>query len=111
MSVSNCCNAKPLGELDVSGAGRCSRCKEGAMFKLPRPNKVMVRHVYTVTRTHGPIAESKLQDEIDFYEGALKDETDEYLYGGSGGHEDLTVEMQVSYDKGKRWQTIYGDER
>lgn len=111
MKLSNCCGAKPLGELDAKGAGRCSKCKEGAMFKSPRPNKVMMRHVYTVTRTNGPIGPRALREEIDFYEGTLKDETGEYLYGSSGCEEDVTVEMQVSYDKGKRWQTIYGDER
>ena len=30
--ISNCCGARPLGEVDRFNTGRCSKCKEGAVF-------------------------------------------------------------------------------
>jgi hypothetical protein len=43
------------------------------------------------------------------FEGAVKDEPEEFLYGGAGFKEAVTVEMQTE-DRGS-WQTIYGDPR
>lgn len=31
--VSQCCSAPPLGELDLDNTGRCSQCREMALFK------------------------------------------------------------------------------
>ncbi len=58
-----------------------------------------LRHIYTVIR---PIMGSKLKTEIDDF-GAYKDEAGEYLYGGSGGDEQIGVKLEYSED-GKTWK-------
>ena len=30
--TSTCCDAYPIGEIDIDGTGRCSDCKEGTTF-------------------------------------------------------------------------------
>lgn len=65
-----------------------------------------IKHVFTVTR-YSSIEDKDLDSEIEFFEGGMKDETGEYLYGGSGEKEDITVEMFVK--KGNDWIEILGE--
>lgn len=65
---------------------------------------MLTRHVYTVIRTF-ETPESELEDEVKFFKGAIKDETDEYLYGGAQIDEEVHVKMQKSID-GTLWVDV-----
>lgn len=70
--------------------------------------KIKIAHVYTVRREE-EIKFAELNNSIEFFEGPMKDEAGEYLFSDGGG--EVSVEMEISYDGGKSWQTIYGDPR
>ena len=53
-----------------------------------------IQHVYTVTRTF-EIDDDELEGSIDFFKGAITDETGEYLYGGTSYDETIDVYMRV----------------
>lgn len=67
--------------------------------------KINVRYTYTVVR-EGEIDSSELEDDIDFFKGAISDETDEFLYGGTGLKEHISVKMEISKDDGKTWEEV-----
>lgn len=56
-----------------------------------------IREIYTVVREYEV---DYLEDEINHMLHVL-DETGEFLYGGSGGEEQLSVKFQI--DKGEGW--------
>jgi hypothetical protein len=43
--LSNCCGARPIGEMDVNYVGRCSRCREGAIFLTEEENESEIRTI------------------------------------------------------------------
>jgi Neuraminidase (sialidase) len=67
--------------------------------------KTKVRYIYTVIR-EDDIDHSELEETIDFFKGAISDETDDYLYEGSGLGETISVKMEISKDNGKTWETV-----
>ena len=45
--LSNCCGAKPCGELAYDNSGRCGDCKEGCMFEVePTPPSQIEERTY-----------------------------------------------------------------
>ena len=67
--------------------------------------KIKVRYTYTVVREN-KINQSELEETIDFFKGAICDETDEYLYGGAGVGEKVSVKMEASEDNGITWNPV-----
>lgn len=65
---------------------------------------MLTRHVYTVIRTF-ETPEGELEDEVKFFKGPIKDEPDEFLYGGTGTDEEIFVKMQKSID-GTLWVNV-----
>lgn len=61
--LSNCCGAKPCGELAYDNSGRCGDCKEGCMFEVePTPPSQIeeesqtqrsLREMYELGKEHG----------------------------------------------------------
>jgi Neuraminidase (sialidase) len=71
---------------------------------MKKVKNLKVRHIYTVVR-ESTILARELNEEIEFFQGAMKDETGEYLYGG-GGFEEISIAMHVSKDNGKTWEKV-----
>jgi hypothetical protein len=63
-----------------------------------------IRYIYKVVRD-SECEKKDLAEEIDFFQGAMKDETGEYLYGGVGDDE-ISVEMHISEDDGITWAEV-----
>ena len=53
-----------------------------------------IQHIYTVVRDYN-IDPEELADEKQFFNGAITDEPSEYLYGGGGDNETISVKMEV----------------
>jgi Neuraminidase (sialidase) len=70
--------------------------------------KIKVRYTYTVVR-EGDISSSELEDDIDFFKGAMSDETGEFLYSGTGMEERISVKMEISKDGGKTWEEVQNE--
>jgi len=66
-----------------------------------------IREIYTVIReyTHH---ENDLMDDIKSHYLFVSDETGEFLYGGGGGEEELSVEFQI--DDGTGWKDFNPEE-
>jgi len=68
--------------------------------------KIKTRYIYTVVR-EGVIRNQKdLENDIDFFRGAMQDETGEYLYAGTGLEETITISMEISKNNGKSWEKV-----
>lgn len=59
-----------------------------------------IREIYTVVREYSPKKRETLEN-IKSHCLFVLDEAGEFLYGGSGGDEQLSVKFQI--DKGKGW--------
>lgn len=66
---------------------------------------IKVRFIYTLVR-EDEIDNEELPDVIDFFKGAMHDETEEYLYGGASLAEKVSVRMEISRDDGKTWEEV-----
>jgi len=87
--------------------------KQWEQYTPPQKEKpgAKIRYVYSATRDLGrSLTAKQLEEAIESFDG-IKEEAGEYLYGGIRSGETISVEMQVSYDGGDSWQTIYGDPR
>ena len=56
------------------------------------------RYTYTVVREYDD--DDSIDDQLDFFRG-VKDEPDEYLYGGTGGQEKISVVLEFLI--GDKW--------
>ena len=60
--------------------------------------KTKVRYVYTVTGPEIEVTSKQLDRQTKFFDEHIKKEASKYLDSVFAGRENITVEMQVSYD-------------
>lgn len=65
---------------------------------------IKLKYVFTVIRKSA-CAPSRLKEEVEYFQGAMTDETGEFLYGDAG-NEEIKVEMFFSKDNGKTWEKV-----